>query len=568
MMKNGAGYAMSVEKNVGIAMRDGLTLHANVFRPDAPGRFPVILSLGIYGKDVHFADAYKPQWEALKKLYPEIDANGSSGRYLRWELPDPERWVPGGYVMIAIDARGSGQSPGYLDPFSPTEVHDYYDAIEWAGEQPWSNGKVGLLGISYLSITQWRVAGLQPPHLAAICPWEGGSDLYRDWSHHGGILSDLFPTAWMPRQVLPNQHGNAKTHHRDRETGQSTTGSLDLGEEVLRGNRADHAAELLAHPLDDEWYKQRSPKFDRIKAPLLSAGNWGGHALHLRGNIEGYVRSASSEKWLFVHIGTHFESFYLPDYIQVQKRFFDHYLKDEDNGWTKESPVQLEIRRVDSATLRAEAEWPLARTQWTKYFLDAQTLTLATVSPAGEAKASYHSLGEGLTFTTAPFEKEVEFTGPIAARLVVSSSTTDMDIFATLRLFDPDGKEVVFVGASEPVPVTRGWLRVSQRKLDPALTTPYRPYHAHDEKQPIAPDDIHEVDLEIWPTSIVVPPGYRVALTLQGKDFEFPGVPGRMLHHSSADRPGSIYDTTNAVLSGPEHASYLLLPLIPSESGR
>jgi uncharacterized protein len=565
MTTSGTFHQMRVDKNEAIATRDGHVLRANVFRPDTMGRFPVIMSLGIYGKDVHFAEAYKPQWEALKKLYPDIDANGSSGRYLRWELPDPERWVPDGYVMIAVDSRGSGQSPGYLDPFSPVEMRDYYDAIEWAAAQPWSNGKVGLLGISYLAITQWQVAGLRPPHLAAICPWEGGSDLYRDWSHHGGIFSDLFPTAWMPRQVLPNQHGNAKTHHRDRETGERTTGAADFVDDVLRGNRANHPADLLAHPLDDEWYKQRSPRFDRIEVPVLSAGNWGGPALHLRGNIEGYLRSASREKWLFMHIGTHFESFYLPDYIKVQKRFFDHYLKGEANGWAEESPVQLEIRQIEGATTRAETEWPLARTQWTRYALDAQALTLATAPPSDETKAEYHSLGDGLTFTTAPFTRQTEFTGPVAARLFVASSTVDMDIFATLRLFAGDGKEVRFVGASEPVPLTRGWLRASHRKLDPALSTPHRPYHAHDERQLLEPGEIYAVDLEIWPTSIVVPASYRVALTLQGKDFEFPDLPGRMLHHSEDDRPQDVFDTTCSVVSGPERTSYLTLPLIPGD---
>lgn len=564
MTPNGSAMAMRVEKNVPIEMRDGIVLRANVFRPDAPGRFPVIMSLGIYGKDVHFADAYKPQWEALEKLYPGVAANGSSGAYLRWELPDPERWVPDGYVMIAVDSRGSGQSPGYLDPFSPLETRDYHDAIEWAGGQEWSTGKVGLLGISYLAITQWQVAGLQPPHLAAICPWEGGSDLYRDWSHHGGIFSNVFPTAWMPRQVLPNQHGNATTHHRDRQTGRRTTGPVELSDDMLRGNRIDHAAELLRHPLDDEWYKQRSPQFERITVPVLSAGNWGGTALHLRGNIEGFLRAASMQKFLSIHIGTHFESFYLPGYVEIQKQFFAYFLKGEDNGWEKQSPVQLEIRRPDGAVLRAEQEWPIARTRWTKYFLDAQNLTMGDTEPAEEAVASHHSLGTGVSFSTPAFDTEIEFTGPIAAHLYVSSSSRDMDIFAALRLFDPEDREVTFIGASEAVPVTKGWLRVSHRKLDPTMSKPYRPYLAHDEKQEIVPNEVYAVEMEIWPTSVVVPSGYRLVLTLQGKDFEFDDIPGRMLHNHAVDRPKDIFDATNTIISGPDRASYLLMPVIPA----
>ena len=203
-------YEMKVEKNVGIPMRDGLVLRCNVFRPAADGRFPVVMAQGVYGKDIHFADAFKPQWEKLLAVYPDLCKNGSTGKYLRWETVDPERWVPDGYVIIQVDSRGTGQSPGYLDPRSPREMQDYYECVEWAGEQNWSNGKVGLCGISYYAFTQWAVAAMQPPHLAAICPWEGFVDYYRDSTHQGGIFANGFTTAWWPRQVLVNQYGNAQ----------------------------------------------------------------------------------------------------------------------------------------------------------------------------------------------------------------------------------------------------------------------------------------------------------------------------------------------------------------------
>jgi hypothetical protein len=553
---------MIVEKNVVVPVNDGHGLRANIYRPAGEGRFPVLMSMGIYGKDVHFADGYKPQWEKLKTLNPGLARDGSSGRFLRWEKIDPERWVPDGYVVISIDGRGSGQSPGYLDPFSPRETQDYYDAIEWAAAQPWSTGKVGLIGISYLSIKQWQVAALNPPHLAAICPWEGGCDLYRDWSHHGGIFSNEFLTAWWPRQVLPNQHGNAATHHRDRDTGERTTGPA-LSDALLAGNRATHADDLLAHPLDDSWYRQRSPDLGRIAVPLFSAGNWGGPGLHLRGNIEGFMRAGSQQKWLDMHIGTHYESFYLPHYIERQKRFFAHFLKGEPNGWDSEPTIQLEIRGPQGAVPRSETEWPLARTQWQTYHLNSESLTLSLERTASAARATYRALGDGVSFFTAPFAEETEFTGPIAARLWVESSTTDMDVFATLRLFAPDGSEVVFAGASDTEPVTRGWLRASHRKLDAAMSRPERPYHSHDEIQKLTPNTAYALDLEIWPTSIAVPQGYRLALTLQGRDYEAPGVSGRILHDHEIDRPRREFDGLNTILTGGDHDSYLLLPLIP-----
>jgi predicted acyl esterase len=558
---------MLIEKNTLVRVGDGHHLRANIYRPEQDGRFPVLMSLGIYGKDIHFADGYKLQWDKLLSLNPAICGDGSSGKHLRWEKIDPERWVPDGYVVISVDGRGSGQSPGYLDPFSPRETQDYYDAIEWSAVQPWSTGKVGLIGISYLSIKQWQVAALQPPHLAAICPWEGGCDLYRDWSHHGGIFSSLFPTAWWPRQVLPNQHGNAATHHRDRETGLTTTGPA-LSEDLLRSNRTNHPDDLLRHPLDDAWYRQRSPDLGRITVPLFSAGNWGGPGLHLRGNIEGFLRAGSRQKWLDMHIGTHFESFYLPAYIERQKRFFGHFLKGEDTGWDREPTIRLEIRSPDGVAPRHETEWPLARTEWQHHYLDAANHTLTPKAPPAPGATGFLALGDGVTFLTEPFAESTEFTGPVTARLWISSSTTDADIFATLRLFAPDGHEVVFVGASDTEPVTRGWLRASHRKLDEAMSNPFRPYHSHDEIQKLEPGKAYPLDVEIWPTSVVCPTGHRLALTIQGRDYEAPGVSGRILHNNEIDRPRNEFDGRTTVLTGPSHESSLLLPHIPAQSGK
>jgi uncharacterized protein len=552
---------MIIEKDVPIPVNDGLQLRANVYRPDAPGKFPILMSMGIYGKDVHFADGYKLPWAKLQTLNPDIDRNGSSGKYLRWETIDPERWVPHGYVVIAIDSRGSGKSPGYLDPFSPRETQDYYEAIEWSARQPWSTGKVGLIGISYLSIKQWQVAALQPPHLAAICAWEGGCDLYRDWSHHGGIFSDLFPTAWYPRQVQPNQHGNGATHHADRDTGEPTTGPA-LSQALLEGNRANHPNDLLNHPLDDSWYRQRTPDLGRVEVPLYSAGNWGGAGLHLRGNIEGFMQSGSRQKWLELHVGTHFESFSLPAYIARQKLFFGHFLKGEDNGWLNEPKIRLEIRRPNGATPRAEKEWPLARTQWQKFYLNAIDRSMSPERSAASASIQYRSLGDGASFFAAPFNEDTEFTGPLAARLWASSPATDIDLFVTLRLFAPDGSEVVFAGASDTEPVARGWLRASHRRLDAAMSRPDRPYRLHQEIEKLEPGRAYALDVEIWPTSIVVPKGYRLALTVAGRDYEAPGVFGRLLHQHERDRPREEFDALITLFSGPEHDSHLLLPFI------
>jgi predicted acyl esterase len=336
---------------------------------------------------------------------------------------------------------------------------------------------------------------------------------------------------------------------------------------------------VAAHPLDDDYHRARSGDWERIEVPLLSSGNWGGHGLHLRGNVEGFVRSASSQKWLELHGLEHWTHFYTDYGVRLQKRFFGHFLKGEDTGWADQPRVLLQVRHVDGTfTERGEQDWPIARTEWTRLFLDAGDRSLSSSPRPDAGSVSYEALGDGLTFASAPLEREVEITGPSAAKLFVSSTTVDADVFAVLRVFDPGGEEVVFQGAIDPhTPIGQGWLRASHRKLDPALSTPYRPYHSHDEKQPLEPGETYEVDVEIWPTSLVVPPGYRIALTVRGRDYEHPKAGGErlttfknelrgsgpFLHDDPDDRPPDVFGGTVTVHTGGERGSYLMLPFVP-----
>jgi predicted acyl esterase len=279
---------------------------------------------------------------------------------------------------------------------------------------------------------------------------------------------------------------------------------------------------------------------DRIEVPFLSAGNWGGLGLHLRGNVTAFTASKSKFKWLEMH----------------------------------EPRVLLTVRDPRGFFRRKEEDWPLPRTQWTKYWLDAATKSVASDPAPAKSEIGYAALSEEVTFMSPPFATDTEFTGPVAAKLFVSSTTTDMDIFLTLRAFDPNGTEVTFVGANDPqAPVSQGWLRASQRKLDPARSKPHLPYHPHDEVSKLTPDNVYEVDVEIWPTSIVYPQGYRLGLTIGGKGFERPEATGLMkgsglfLHNDPADRPASEFGGFNRILTGGDSASYLLLPMIPSQRG-
>jgi len=568
---------MRIDWDVPIRMDDGLVLRCDVFRPVKEGRYPVILSYGPYAKGLAFQDGYPSAWQRMVAEHPDV-AYGSSNRYQNWEVVDPEKWVSEGYACVRVDSRGCGRSPGFVDHFSPRETRDFHDCIEWAGVQPWSSGKVGLNGISYYGINQWHVASLQPPHLAAMCIWEGAADWYRDMTHHGGILSTFWAN-WYDMQVKTVQYGLGQRGPRSRVTGDLVCGDETLSDKDLQKNRSDFGDDILAHPLDDDYHKARSPAWEKVTVPFLSTANWGGQGLHPRGNFEGFVRAASKEKWLEAHGIEHWTHFYTDYGVALQKRFFAYYLKGENNGWDRQPRVQLQVRRAERFVERHEDEWPIARTRWMKLYLDPAGHALRSEAPKQAGGASYAAPGDGLTFLSAPFEQETEITGPLAARLFLSSSTADADVFLVFRVFTADLREVTFMGAIDPhTPVAQGWLRASHRKLDPRLSTEYRPYHTHDEVQPLKPGEPVQLDVEIWPTSIVVPAGHRVALSVRGKDYEWQHSTGArlsnfknelrgcgpFLHDDPRDRPAEVFGGENTLHTGPGRESYLLIPVIPA----
>jgi putative CocE/NonD family hydrolase len=284
-------------------------------------------------------------------------------------------------------------------------------------------------------------------------------------------------------------------------------------------------------------------------------------------------------------------AFYTEEGRADQLRFFDYWLKGVDNGVMDEPPVKLAIRKgKDELEWRHEQEWPLKRTQWTKFYFDLsqsplpgkpQTGILAKESPRTESSCTYPAVsmgtmgstsaassqvmggggikpGMGVALETPPLPADIEVTGPLMASFWVSSESEDMDLFLTLRNFDAVGNEILETGQQgAPVPVAKGWLRVSHRELDPGLTLPYRPYHKHTRRLYLKPGEIVQVQVEIWPTSMVFRKGHRIRLDVQPRDGA--GSAGYLHYHAD-------YNTgANAIYAGGEYESYLLLPVIPAK---
>ena len=286
------------------------------------------------------------------------------------------------------------------------------------------------------------------------------------------------------------QNGRGTRGFKSRMNGDWVSGPETLSEEQLGKNRRDFYEDCLSRKLDsDPYWQSRMPDWSKVKTPLLSSANWGGQGLHPRGNFEGFVRSAAEQKWLEVHGIEHWTHFYTNYGLGLQKKFFGHFLKGEDTGWGEQPKVLLQVRHPGEKFVeRHESEWPLARTQWTKFYVHPGDMTLSKATQTSAGAVTYAGMSEGVTFLSEPLEQDTEITGPIAAKLWVSSATEDADLFLVVRAFTPDLKEVTFQGALDAhTPIAQGWLRCSHRKLDRKLSLPYRPYHTHDEEQKLSP---------------------------------------------------------------------------------
>lgn len=516
-----------IERNVPVLLRDGVRILIDLYRPEgAAGEHgvPVLLGWSPYGKH-NTAD---------RLPWPEADVRpGWISQYTAFEAPDPVYWCRHGYAVAYPDPRGSWYSEGDLRHGGVGEAEDCYDLIEWLGTRPWSNGKVGMTGVSYLTAIQWQVAPLRPPHLAAINPWEGFSDWYREFAYHGGIPE----TSFLPR-------GCANLRY-----------SLNRVE--------DTAANARAHPLYDAYWQSKECDLESITVPAFIVASWSDQGLHTRGTLEAYKRIASPQKWLEVHGRKKWHYYYRPESVAKQLQFFDHFLKAPAASVPAWPRVLLEVReRANVGEMRAEAQWPLERALRRALYLDASNGILTDATPQTQTKAAYDPLSpNGRAVFDYLFTEPAELIGHMKLRLWIEAvDADDMDLFVAVQKLDGQGRLVpfVFYGMNENGPVALGWLRASHRELDASKSRPEQPWHTHRREERLRAGEIVPVEIEIWPSAIRFGPGERLRLIVQGRDIVNESAPNApFARHDSTRNRG-----THVIHAGGPFDSHLLVPWI------
>lgn len=546
-------YGVREMRNQFVPMRDQTRLACDIFRPDTPGRFPAIVSFSPYGKDVQ---------RVMEKQRPHSSRLGNGGQ----EAGDTRFFVSRGYVHVIADTRGAGDSEGVYQFQGPREQQDGYDLIEWIAAQPWCDGNVGMLGMSYFAVVQLLIATQRPPHLKAIAPFEAYTDRYRHSVYHGGILNEGFFHQWWEhlsigasKPLIYNylSANEINSRREDLYKRPEIQESPYLYIQLKYEDKNPLLFDFLIEPHDGPYYWDRSsyPNLDKINVPVLIMNRWSGWPIHLAGAFQAWQGIQSPKKMYIV------ETEWLSgpkrpwrDHQDIILRWYEHWLKGNDTGMMDESPITLLIRGRDG--WRHEWEWPLARTQWTKYWLHSSGL-LSLEPPQSASEQSFFNdpfiapgkVSAGLDFVTRPFEQEVEVTGPLALYLTATLDQPEATWFVNIKNRAPDGSTKV---------VTKGWLRASHRKLDPARSTPYKPYHPHDESVPVPIGEPVTYAIDIRDTSMAFQKGHQLVVEIRGQDTQ---AEDPVWYHLC-----NPIETKHTIHCGGAAPSYLLLPIVPRKS--
>lgn len=573
-------------RDVQIPLRSGSFVYADVYRPDTTGPVPVVMNCGVYGRAFVHHSIGSPedseQHEVMEERY--FAGNPDGYEYENHESINTADWVPRGYALVRVDAPGAGRSPGTLGIWGVEEARAYHDAIEWAGEQPWSNGNVGLWGMSYHAMNQHAVASLKPSRLKAMIAIGTDADLYEEVAYTGGILNEEFFPFWFRGGIVPAVVGDVD--------------ALDFMAIARANPFKDDDPDAIFGPRSQVFM---SPDMSEVTTPLWAVAATAHPAhFHQLGSSETYLNTPTTNKKL-----DFWEDWFLKSYssamVADHVAFFDHWLKGINNGIMDTPPVRLEIRSGRGASyLLQEQEWPIARTEYVRFYLDAapaqwqgqircdDVLRLTSEAPTTERTVSYSAEvdltapralpapapGEpapltapcrGATFLSEPMEQDCVLAGYSKLVVWVSSTSADMDLHVGVRVLDNDNREVDYCGpALIPgtgnlfYPLTKGWLKVSHRTLDQDRSTHFRPKHTHlcADHAPLTDGDVVEVEIEIVPTTGVVRKGHRIRVDVE---------PYTGFGHGNRHAYDAAYHdgARNTLYTGPNHPSYLQLPVIP-----
>lgn len=528
------------EKDVAVTLRDGVTIYVDIFRPLGDEPVPVLVAWSPYGKS-------QGTHAGVLGIFAAVGLDNATVSGLsKFEGPDPAYWCAHGYAVCNPDPRGIAESEGDSHMFGRQEGEDCYDLIEWLAEQEWSTDKIAMTGTSYLTSAQWITAAEQPPHLAAINPWEGFSDIYRDLVLRGG----------MP------------------DTG--------FGERLQRlsyagkNQREDILTEVEDHPLIDALWADKIPTFDKITIPAYVVASYT-NTLHCLGTFRAWRRIASTDKWLRIHNTQEWPDYYEPAHVEEQRQFFDHYLRGVDNGWEQTPRVRFALLDLEGGDrlYQPATEFPPTDVVDTKYYLDGRTRTLSPDAPSADVAVNYAVAAnpDQVSFALR-FSKETVLVGyPKAHIWVEAKDADDMDLFVFIQKLDKFGSHLqqftAFNHSAMVLDLTErgasvlrykgsnGRLRVSLRHLDEALSTDSIPAHTFDRVEKLTPGEVVDVDIELLPIGLVFYPGEQLRFVISGRNA--------IGAHMPAIREYVPQNSGQHVIhTGGEHASYLQLPLRPA----
>ncbi|MBS5284761.1 MAG: CocE/NonD family hydrolase [Clostridiales bacterium] len=466
IVKNGCmplAVDILVNQDTKVLLRDGTTIRVDVYRPDEEGQYPVIMWYAPYGKrgsTLNMDSIQHPNRMDVERSW-EDGLNS-------FEAPNPSYWVAHGYVVISPDPRGIGSSEGNAYAWGSLQTQDECDLIEWAGAQPWSNGKVGLTGTSYLAMSQYAVAAENPKHLCAIAPWEGALNPYKEVMARGGIADSSF-SKLLGATLYSNQP------------------------------MEDVNAMLEEHKYYDEYWKDKTPDLSKSKVPAYFVASWT-NALHSDGTIAAWSECTISEKWLRISSTHEWNDYYNPSHVEDLRKFFDYYLKDINNGWENTPKIRLTVLNPGHKDCIDRSETILEHKGEAILYLNHEgILTKEPCRDKGTAEFDFKD-GEGIHFNMIITEG-IEWIGYGSLKLFVELETgDDGDIYVYVRKKDKDGNVIEIENVTQRYyPGPNGQLRLTARKLDTEHSTKLHPVLLQERRSPICAKEIVPVEIPFWP---------------------------------------------------------------------